>query len=168
MTSATIGGNNIINNDNPNASGYLLSVVDSTDGGTVQLNQAAGTLNYYPRSGFFGIDTMYYSICDVQCPNSCDTVQVLIEVTTDFECFVPQGISPNGDGLNDNWNLAAFRVQEVEIFNSHGRSLYKKRNYVDEWYGQTNDNDNLPVGTYFYVLKLENGQSKNGWIYLNK
>jgi gliding motility-associated-like protein len=83
-------------------------------------------------------------------------------------CSFPQGISPNGDGLNDEWDLRAFRVEELEIFNSHGRSIYQKMKYTNEWVGQTNDNDNLPVGTYFYVLRLENGEAKNGWIYLNK
>lgn len=154
LTSATIGGNSIINNDNPNASGYLLSVIDSANGGAVQLNQAAGTLNYYPRSGYFGIDTMYYSICDVQCPNSCDTVQVLIEVTTDFECFVPQGISPNGDGINDQVIVRCINEYPnaiMKIFSRWGTLVYEGA--PTGWNGQFNNKD-LPDGTYFYILKL--------------
>jgi gliding motility-associated-like protein len=154
LTSATIGGNNIINNDNPNASGYLLSVVDSTGGGTVQLNQATGTLNYYPRSGYFGVDTMYYSICDIQCPNSCDTVEVLIEVTTDFECFIPQGISPNGDGINDQLIvrcLNEYPNATMEVFSRWGTLVYEGS--PTGWNGQFNSKD-LPDGTYFYIMKL--------------
>lgn len=154
LTSATIGGNNIINNDNPNANGYLLAVVDSTNGGMVQLNQAAGTLNYYPRSGFFGVDTMLYSICDIQCPNSCDTVQVLIEVTTDFECFIPQGLSPNGDGINDQLIVRCvnqYPNANIEIFSRWGTLVYEGS--PTGWNGQFNGQD-LPDGTYFYVLKL--------------
>lgn len=154
LTSATIGGNNIINNDNPNANGYFLSVVDSTNGGRVQLNQVAGTLNYYPRSGFFGVDTMYYSICDVQCPNSCDTVQVLIEVTTDFECFIPQGISPNGDGVNDQLIVRCanqYPNATMQIFSRWGTLVYEGT--PTGWDGRFNGLD-LPDGTYFYILKL--------------
>jgi len=154
LTSATIGGNSIINNDNPSANGYLLSVIDSTDGGTVQLNQATGTLNYYPRSGFFGTDTMYYSICDVQCPNSCDTVQVLIEVTTDFECFIPQGISPNGDGINDELIVRCanqYPNATMQVFSRWGTLVYEGA--PTGWNGQFNGQD-LPDGTYFYILKL--------------
>ena len=154
LTSASIGGNNIINNDNPNANGYLLSVVDSTEGGTIQLNQAAGTLNYYPRSGYFGVDTMYYTICDIECPNSCDTVQVLIEVITDFECFVPQGISPNGDGVNDQVIVRCvnqYPNATMKIFSRWGTLVYEGA--PTGWNGQFNNQD-LPDGTYFYILKL--------------
>lgn len=154
LTSATIGGNSIIINDNTNANGYSLSVIDSTDGGTVQLNQAAGTLNYYPRAGFFGVDTMYYSICDVQCPNSCDTIQVLIEVTTDFECFIPQGISPNGDGINDQLIVRCahqYPNATMEVFSRWGTLVYEGA--PTGWNGQFNSQD-LPDGTYFYILKL--------------
>jgi gliding motility-associated-like protein len=154
LTSATVGGNNIINNDNPNANGYLLLVVDSTNGGTVKLDQSAGTLNYYPRSGYFGVDTMYYSICDIQCPNSCDTVQVLIEVTTDFECFIPQGISPNGDGINDELIVRCIHEYPnatMEVFSRWGTLVYEGA--PTGWNGQFNSQD-LPDGTYFYIMKL--------------
>ena len=154
LTGATNGGNSIIINDNPNASGYLLSVIDSTKGGVIRLNQATGTLNYYPRSGFFGIDTMYYSICDVQCPNSCDTVQVRIEVTTDFECFIPQGISPNGDGINDEVVVRCannYPNATMQIFSRWGTLVYEGA--PTGWNGQFNGQD-LPDGTYFYILKL--------------
>lgn len=154
LTSTTVGGNNILNNDNPNSNGYLLSIIDSTNGGTIRLNQAAGTLNYYPRSGFFGVDTMYYAICDVQCPNSCDTVEVLIEVTTDFECFIPQGISPNGDGVNDELIVRCrnqYPNANMQVFSRWGTLVYEGE--PTGWNGQFNGQD-LPDGTYFYILKL--------------
>ena len=137
----------------------------SYDPNTVTYEWSGGTSANNTDSQFIATDDGEYTVL-ITNADGCVTMKSFSVVNS--MCSFPKGISPNGDGLNDNWNLAAFRVQEVEIFNSHGRSLYKKRNYVDEWYGQTNDNDNLPVGTYFYVLKLENGQSKNGWIYLNK
>ncbi len=137
----------------------------SYDPATVTYEWSGGSSTNNTDSQFIATDDGEYTV-SITTPDGCVSMKSFTVVNS--MCSFPRGISPNGDGLNDNWNLAAFRVQQLEIFSSHGRSLYKKTNYVDEWYGQTNDNDELPVGTYFYVLKLENGQSKNGWIYLNK
>lgn len=97
----------------------------------------------------------------------CRTTQEQ-EVITLESCFIPQGISPNGDGMNDEWDLSNFRVTKVEIFNRYGTSVYSKANYVDEWFGQTNDGDELPVGTYFYVIEFEDRESETGWVYIQR
>lgn len=147
-------GANIIINDAPNASGYNLIIVDSADGGQASINVAAGTLNYTPRSGYFGVDTLYYAICDAQCPNSCDTVEVLIEVVTDFECYIPQGLSPNGDGINDQLIVRCknnYPNAVIKIFSRWGALVYEGE--PTGWNGQFNGKD-LPDGTYFYILKL--------------
>lgn len=84
-------------------------------------------------------------------------------------CIIPQGISPNGDGLNDTFDLANFGVQRIEIFNRLGTLVYSKENYTDEWHGQTDNGDELPVGTYFYTMVYENGaKTKSSWVYINK
>jgi gliding motility-associated-like protein len=147
-------GANIIINDAPNASGYNLTIIDSADGGQASINVAAGTLNYTPRSGYFGVDTLYYTLCDAQCPNSCDTVEVLIEVLTDFECYIPQGLSPNGDGINDQLIVRCknnYPNAVIKIFSRWGALVYEGE--PTGWNGQFNGKD-LPDGTYFYVLKL--------------
>jgi gliding motility-associated-like protein len=83
-------------------------------------------------------------------------------------CFIPQGISPNGDGLNDSFDLGNFRVTKLEIYNRYGLLVYQKTNYVDEWVGQTDQGDELPVGTYFYSVSFEDKESETGWVYLQK
>ncbi|WMI68771.1 choice-of-anchor L domain-containing protein [Mangrovimonas sp. YM274] len=95
---------------------------------------------------------------------SAITEQVMETVVCEF----PQGISPNGDGLNDNFDLSVFRVSKIEIFNRLGTLVYSKRNYTNEWYGQTNDGDELPVGTYFYTLEYNDGETRSAWVYINK
>ncbi|WP_430410633.1 gliding motility-associated C-terminal domain-containing protein [Kordia sp.] len=147
---------------------YTITVAplnSSYDPAMVTYEWSGGSSTNNTDSQFIATDDGEYTV-SITTPDGCVSMKSFSVVNS--MCSFPKGISPNGDGLNDRWNLAAFRVQELEIFSSHGRSLYKKVKYVDEWYGQTNDNDDLPVGTYFYVLKLENGQSKNGWVYLNK
>ncbi|MFD1062710.1 gliding motility-associated C-terminal domain-containing protein [Winogradskyella litorisediminis] len=91
-------------------------------------------------------------------------------VSTDVlnaNCVFPQGISPNGDAFNNNFDLRAFNVRKLEIFNRNGRSVYIKENYTNEWFGQSSDGE-LPVGTYFYVAELENNETRNGWIYIQR
>lgn len=147
-------GGDIIINDAPNGIGYSLTIVDSTDGGQASLDVANGTLNYTPRAGFFGTDTLYYALCDAQCPNSCDTIEVLIEVVTEFECYIPQGLSPNGDGINDVLMVRCknnYPNASMKVFSRWGTLVYEGE--PTGWNGQFDGKD-LPDGTYFYVLDL--------------
>lgn len=91
-----------------------------------------------------------------------------IEVVTLESCFIPQGISPNNDGKNDEFDLSNFRVTRLEIFNRYGSSVYEKTNYVDEWFGQSNDGKELPVGTYFYSIEFEDRDRETGWVYIQR
>jgi gliding motility-associated-like protein len=81
----------------------------------------------------------------------------------------PQGISPGNDGLNDTFDLSSYDVTRLEIFNRNGILVYSKLNYTNEWVGQTNDGEELPVGTYFYSMEYEGGAKKRGaWVYVNR
>ena len=94
------------------------------------------------------------------------TSQTVIELES---CVIPQGISPNGDGMNDTFDLSSYRVTKLEIFNRLGTLVYSKTNYVDEWHGQTNDGEELPVGTYFYTMEYEDGTKKrSAWVYIQR
>ncbi|MBR9913623.1 MAG: gliding motility-associated C-terminal domain-containing protein, partial [Algicola sp.] len=93
------------------------------------------------------------------------TTQTVIELET---CVIPQGISPNGDGMNDTFDLSSYNVSKLEIFNRLGTSVYSKRNYTDEWHGQSNDGDELPVGTYFYTMEYEDGKQRSAWVYIQR
>ncbi|MBF0694666.1 MAG: gliding motility-associated C-terminal domain-containing protein, partial [Flavobacterium sp.] len=79
-----------------------------------------------------------------------------------------KGISPNGDGYNDYFDLVGQDVRLLEIFNRYGRTVYKKKNYSNEWYGQTDKGDELPDGTYYYVMERGSGETLTGWIYINR
>ncbi len=94
--------------------------------------------------------------------------EVDIDVTESESCKIPAGISPGGDGFNDNFDLSGFDVENLEIYNRNGRLVYSKRDYTNEWEGQSNDGNELPVGTYFYVIEFKEGQVKSAWVYINK
>ncbi|WP_152611477.1 choice-of-anchor L domain-containing protein, partial [Psychroserpens damuponensis] len=110
-----------------------------------------------------GIYTIEVTFNDTGCVASQSQEVIQLE-----SCFIPQGISPNGDGMNDSFDLSNFRVTRLEIFNRYGSSVYQKSNYVDEWAGQSDNGDELPVGTYFYSVEFEDRESETGWVYLQR
>jgi gliding motility-associated-like protein len=81
-------------------------------------------------------------------------------------CKIPKGISPNNDGDNDSFDLAGLGVDEIFIYNRYGTEVYYKRNYTDEWYGTSNKGDELPSGTYFYVLRKNTNETVTGWVFV--
>ncbi|SCX86103.1 T9SS type B sorting domain-containing protein [Flavobacterium caeni] len=90
-----------------------------------------------------------------------------INVTT-VSCTIQKGISPNNDGLNDYFDLEGFNVAQLHIYNRYGTAVYAQANYQNQWYGQTDNGDELPDGTYYYVIDFTDLNPKTGWIYLHK
>ena len=83
------------------------------------------------------------------------------------ELFIPEGFSPNGDGINDVFVIRNTGGQRVtlEIYNRWMTLVYKNNDYKNDWDGTVNNglrvgstSQGLPDGTYFYVVKLENGR----------
>lgn len=88
--------------------------------------------------------------------NNCtflDSIEVVY--TPDFE--IPSGISPNGDGVNDTWEidfLEEFPKAKVMVYNRWGELIYEQRNgYIKPWDGSY-EGKALPIGTYYYIIDL--------------
>jgi len=57
------------------------------------------------------------------------------------DCPIPKGISPNGDGLNDNFDLSMHGVTSIIVFNRYGTEVYSfNGNYTDQWIGHLQKN----------------------------
>ncbi|WP_172798081.1 gliding motility-associated C-terminal domain-containing protein [Pontibacter akesuensis] len=88
-----------------------------------------------------------------------DTTSVVVTVRQLL--VIPNAFSPNGDGVNDTWeieNIEYFPDAKVEIYNRWGTLVYERTNYRGEWNG-TYRNAPLPVSTYFYLITIP-GKSK--------
>ncbi len=84
------------------------------------------------------------------------------------ECPIPKGISPNGDGFNDAFDLSDHGVSSIKIFNRYGTQVYSfAGNYTNQWAGQDQKGRALPDGTYYYVLTAHN-KTRTGWVQINK
>ena len=72
---------------------------------------------------------------------------------------VPNAFTPNGDGINDTWNikyLDVFQTATVQIFNRSGQTVYTSTGYNVPWDG-TYRGSMLPTGTYYYLINFNNG-----------
>jgi gliding motility-associated-like protein len=75
--------------------------------------------------------------------------------------FIPTGFTPNGDGLNDKWEIVTFEDYEdaiAEVYNRYGQIVYRghAKNYKP-WDGTFKNKPCLP-GVYVYVVNLHNGK----------
>ena len=80
------------------------------------------------------------------------TDQTLIKVSPKLN--IPNVFTPNGDGINDKWNidgLVAFESAAVDIFDRYGQKVFHETGYAQAWDGTLNGKM-LPTGTYYYVI----------------
>lgn len=98
--------------------------------------------------------------------NGCSTSETLNVLSS--ACKIQKGISANNDGLNDYFDLEGFNVSQLKIFNRYGVAVYSKAGYQNQWYGQSDNGDELPDGTYYYLIDFEDRKSATGWIYINR
>jgi gliding motility-associated-like protein len=103
---------------------------------------------------------------NAQHESGCSTV-ASIKLKKVF-CEIPKGISPNGDNINDNFELTYMDVAKISIFNRYGKTVYSFSNYTNQWHGQEDNGNELPTGTYYYTISLKNGTEKSGWVYINR
>ena len=85
-----------------------------------------------------------------------------VKVTVRRELKIPNGFTPNGDGVNDTWEIANIAFQPdavIEVFDRWGNRVFHSEGYTKEWDGTFNG-QTLPTHTYFYVITAENGKQK--------
>ncbi|MFW5872818.1 MAG: gliding motility-associated C-terminal domain-containing protein, partial [bacterium] len=53
-------------------------------------------------------------------------------------------------------NIDAFEEATIHIFDRWGEEVYQKTGYLNKWDGRNNNNDILPDGTYYYIIRFQN------------
>jgi gliding motility-associated-like protein len=91
---------------------------------------------------------------------SSGTIQIMVV----DQFLVPNAFSPNGDGINDRWEidyLEKFPGASIQVFNRYGQPVYNTTNYQrgNGWDGRINGQP-LPMGAYYYIIDLKNGRTK--------
>ena len=88
------------------------------------------------------------------------------------EILISEFISPNGDGINDNWEIIPierFPNNEVWIYSRAGNLLLNKKQYNNDWNGYYKGNP-APESSYLYMIDLNGDKviDYKGWFYLTK
>jgi gliding motility-associated-like protein len=92
-----------------------------------------------------------------------------LPISSDVNLIIPEGFSPNEDGVNDVWKLsipAGVKVTELKVYNRWGHLVWKPAILGDVpsflvWDGKANQgirfesNVLVPDGTYFYNIGID-------------
>ena len=92
--------------------------------------------------------------------------------------MIPDGFSPNQDGINDYFEILNLRTlypnYKIEIYNRYGNILFSGNASKPDWDGTTSKSlfgdGTVPVGVYFFIIEFNDGQRKplQGRLYLSR
>ncbi|MBX7051414.1 MAG: HYR domain-containing protein, partial [Flavobacteriales bacterium] len=137
--------------------------------------QADGLIFYDADPNVFcGMDTITYVIADIY--DAVDTGYVYVNVDCPLDLDVPEVITPNGDGVNDVFQIAGIEKypnSHLQIFTKRGHKIFESKGFETKWDGKsqaklTIGSGLLPQDTYYYTLDLGDGSElMKGFIYLS-
>ncbi len=90
---------------------------------------------------------------------SSDDVQVMVV----DKLFVPNAFTPNGDGLNDKWEmpgLALYPNAVVTVFNRYGQKVIERSSYGSNPWDGTFLGTQQPAGAYVYLIVLNDANKQ--------
>jgi len=141
-----------------NATSYLW------DFGDGQASTIANPVHVYSAAGTYTVK--------LTAANDCGTdIEIQVLTVPELEFF--NGFSPNGDGVNDNWNIPVlnyYPVNTVLIINRWGSEVWKGINYDNKtvvWTGKNMNDEDMPDGTYYYIINYNNTE-KRGWVFIKR
>lgn len=88
--------------------------------------------------------------------------------------FIPKGFSPNNDGTNDFFVIENGNGRQIllEVYNRWGNRIYRSKDYKNDWAGITTEGihigDQVPAGTYYYIVIADNKDKYVGYITINR
>lgn len=114
-------------------------------------------------------------------PNDYEVITIGSGLSSGNLADVNKIITPNnGDAKNEKLvfkGLEKYNKSYLEVYNRWGNLVYKSIDYKNDWQGKSigratiKASDDLPVGTYFYLLKFGNSnlsKKQKGWVYIHR
>jgi gliding motility-associated-like protein len=139
-------------------------------GHTITLNPVVGnenvTYEWTPATGLdnttvknpvvTGDQDIIYKLKITDKSNGCvNESQVAVKVSPVIT--ISNTFTPNGDGINDYWEikgLVAYENCTVDVYNRYGQPLFHSVGYPKPWDG-TYQGKAMPSGTYYYVVNTK-------------
>ena len=138
-----------------------------------------GTITYTPNNGFKGTDSFEYTLCNAA---GCRTATISVRVTS--ELIIYNGVSIGGSDKNNHFHIEGienYPNNTVRIYNRWGVKVFEMSGYnnttkafrgVSDARATLEASDNLPQGTYYYIIEYvdehNKTQTETGWLYLKK
>ena len=134
-----------------------------TGGGNILNNNQANTQVTNLQNGQ---NILQWTISNGACPASYDDVIIIIK-----NLIVPNGFSPNGDGVNDNFEingLEEYSLVKINVFNRWGNLVYDSDDYKNNWNGKNMSGEDLSDDTYFFTLEIPNKNNIKGYVVIKR
>lgn len=154
----------------PQLPGTSVAFTDASNGGEGTINSWWWSLGMTGATGSgqtidwtYADPGVYTITLIVTTANGCTDTISDAYVIRPAEIVIPNVISPNGDGMNDAFVIPniEFFGNELAIFNRWGQVVFETRDYRSTWLGT-----DQPDGTYYYVLRLDDGREFTGHLTL--
>jgi gliding motility-associated-like protein len=144
----------------------------SATGGTAPYTYAWSTGNGDSLAVIDSLAPGAYSVTVTDAGNLSQTQTFVITDGTEI-CDINfyNGITPNGDGLNDVWVIDYIELKQpnnVSIYDRWGYLVFNGDNYDNStvvWNGTNQQGQKLPDGTYFFVITIGEASTR-GWVEL--
>lgn len=115
------------------------------------------TVTSYQRDNEYQVTITYNGICEA-------TASATIEVTGDGILYIPNAFSPNGDGVNDVFEIYGkyLKTSKLKVFNRWGEKVYDSMNNpFAQWDGRYRGTLQPPmIYTYEADIEFLNGKTK--------
>ncbi|MEN2401012.1 gliding motility-associated C-terminal domain-containing protein [Flavobacterium sp. MC2016-06] len=175
-------GQNFCGTDNPT----ILSLSNNTNSPSTVVwydapnngNLLAASTALIDKATYYGFDSTASTGC-ISFENLSVTVSLTDCDSPQYPFFIPDGFSPNGDGVNDVFVIPnidfLYPDYTIEIFNRYGNGMYKGGKDKPGWDGINYETKGIssgvaPNGVYFYIINFnkDNKPPKQGRLYLNR
>lgn len=107
--------------------------------------------------------THYFRVKEINHSQNTETWSNKFLVEVEESLIIPDVFTPNGDGINDTWEIRKIQFHPFKaalVFNRLGEIVYECKNEFVPWDGQINGN--VVQGTYFYQITFDSGETKYG------
>lgn len=133
--------------------GGVNGIWDFGDGTTEPYEFGVYPTHTYPDTGHFPV-SLYIENEEGTCT---DSFEFVLCVQPEFKLWIPSAFTPNGDGLNDLFEIVSSGVVEfqLEILSRWGHEIYRMNSLEDPWWDGTFKGELLPEDYYTWSVVVK-------------